>query len=72
MHTLTLNITAATEFALVKEFAESHGCTVELISDLGGSEITYKFSSDNIHFITELAEQILQDDDLVTSLITEE
>ena len=64
MYTIDLDITAETSIALVNQFAEEHGCTAELLLEVGpgGGNPLYRFSSDNIHYITELAQQILGPD----------
>jgi hypothetical protein len=59
-YTAYLDITAETSFSAVKQFAEDHGCIAELIKEFGpgGGNPLYRFSSDNIHYITELTEQL--------------
>lgn len=61
MYNIELDITAETSTEMVQQFAEEHGCTVELIAEIGpgGGNPLYKFSSENIHYITELSEQLL-------------
>lgn len=60
MYIADLDITAETDFSEIKQFAEQHGCTVELLTEFGpgAGHPVYRFASDNIHFITELTEQL--------------
>lgn len=70
MYTIELDITAETSTDLVYQFATEHGCTAELLQEIGpgGGNPLYLFSSDSKDCLLELTEQLGYTEDDIRSI----